>query len=120
MRRSPRALLTSSQLTARLARGDRGSLTRIRQAFLRSRKQAAGVQQRFDSLVAHNPDAVYSLDRAGRVVSVNAACERYSGYTTDELLRTSSLAVTGPDAPDRVLAPVTTAFPPSPPPSPLT
>jgi len=104
MRRSPRALLTSSQLTARLARGDRGSLTRIRQAFLRSRKQAAGVRQRFDSLVAHNPDAVYSLDPAGRFVSVNAACERYSGYTSDELLGTSSLAVIVPDDAARVQA----------------
>src|SRR6266568_8027604 len=102
MRRSPRALLTSSQLTARLARGERGSLTRIRKALLRSRKQAAGVQQRFDSLVAHNPDAVYSLDRAGRFVSVNAACERYSGYTTEELLGTSSLAVIVPDDAERV------------------
>src|SRR5260370_42445659 len=92
MRRSPRALLTSSQLTARLARGDRGSLTRIRQAFLRSRKQAARVQQRFDSLVAHNPDAVYSLDRAGRLMSVNAACERFTGYSADELHGTALLA----------------------------
>jgi len=104
MRRSPRALLTSSQLTARLARGDRRALTRIRQTLVRSRKQAAGVQQRFDSLVAHNPDAVYSLDRAGRFVSVNAACERYSGYTTDELLGTSSLAVIVPDNAARVQA----------------
>jgi len=102
MRRSPRALLTSSQLTARIARGDRRSLTRVRQTILRSRKQAAGVQQRFDSLVAHNPDAVYSLDRAGRFVSINAACERYSGYRADELLGTSSLAVIVPDDAARV------------------
>src|SRR5712692_2863995 len=97
MRRSPRPLLTSRQLTKRLAGGDRRSLTRIRQTLVRSRKQAAGVQQRFDSLVAHNPDAVYSLDRAGRFVSANAACERYSGYTTDELGGKSSLAVSLPD-----------------------
>src|SRR6266851_7305450 len=104
MRRSPHALLASSQLTARLARADRRSLTRIRQTFLRSRRQAASVQQRFDSLVAHNPDAVYSLDRSGRFVSVNAACERYSGYTSDELLGTSSLAVILPDNAARVQA----------------
>src|SRR5712692_1046047 len=97
MRRSPRPLLTSRQATTRLAGGDRRSLARIRQALVRSRKQAAAVQQRFDSLVAHNPDAVYSLDRAGRFVSANAACERYSGYTTDDLLGTSSLAVIVPD-----------------------
>src|SRR5258708_38506238 len=104
MRRSPRALLTSSQLTARLARGDRGSLTRIRRALLRSRKQAAGVRQRFDSLVAHNPDAVYSLDRAGRLTSVNAACERFTGYSADELHGTSLLAVIVPDNAVRVQA----------------
>src|SRR3989441_1862803 len=104
MRHSPRALLTSSQVTARLARGDRGALTRIRKTLLRSRKQADGMRQRFDSLVAHNPDAVYSLDRAGRFVSVNAACERYWGYTADELLGTSSLAVILPDDAERVQA----------------
>src|SRR5947199_9880740 len=104
MRSSPRALLTSSQLTARLARADRRSLTRIRQTLLRSRKQAAAVQQRFDSLVAHNPDAVYSLDRAGRFVSVNAACERYSGYNADGLQGTTSLTVILPESAERVQA----------------
>src|SRR3981081_2377037 len=97
MRRFPRPLPISRQLTARLANGDRRSLSAIRQALLRSRRQAAAVQQRFDSLVAHNPDAVYSLDRAGRFVSANAACETFSGYSPDELLGPTSLGVILPD-----------------------
>ncbi len=62
------------------------------------------MQQRFDSLVAHNPDAVYSVDRDGRFVSVNAASERFSGYTSDELVGTSFLDVIVPDNAARVQA----------------
>src|SRR5437588_124135 len=104
MSRSPRPLPVSTQLTARVASGDRRSLARLRQALRRSRRQAAAVQQRFASLVAHNPDAVYALDRGGRFVSVNAACERFMGYTAEELLGTSSLAMIVADNVDRVQA----------------
>src|SRR6266571_3539248 len=104
MTRSPRPLPISRQLTASEASGDRQSLTRIRQALLRSRRQATAVQQRFDSLVAHNPDAVYALDRGGRFVSVNAACERFMGYTAEELVGTSWLAMIVADNVDRVQA----------------
>src|SRR6266571_3164390 len=47
---------------------------------------AAGVRQRFDSLFAHNPDAVYALDRNGRCVSANQACATMTGYSVAELL----------------------------------
>lgn len=62
------------------------------------------MQQRFDSLVTHNPDAVYSLDRSGRIISVNAACEAYTGYAADELLGLSSLGVISPEDVSRVQA----------------
>jgi PAS domain S-box-containing protein len=77
---------------------------RIRQALLRSRKQATALQQRFDSFVAHNPDAVYALDRTGRFVSVNAPCQTFSGYTADELVGMSCLAVIVPEDAARVQA----------------
>ncbi|MCA1645375.1 MAG: EAL domain-containing protein, partial [Chloroflexi bacterium] len=94
----------STLLRARLAGAQRQPLTRIRRALLRSRKQGASVQQRLDSLVAHNPDAVYSVDRAGRFVSVNAASEMFTGYTADELVGTFLLDVIVPDNAARVQA----------------
>src|SRR5579859_8166712 len=86
MRRSPRPLKS------------------IRHTLLRSRQQAAAVQQRFDSFVAHNPDGVYSLDRAGRFLSANAAFEVVTGYTAVELQGMSALDVVLPADAARVQA----------------
>jgi len=87
MRRSPRPLLTSSQLTARLARGDRGSLTRIRQRSCAAASRRAGVAAALRLARRPHPDAVYSLDPAGRFVSVNAACDDTRATTSDEAAR---------------------------------
>lgn len=43
-------------------------------------------QTLYQSLFAHNPDAIYSLDTDGRFTALNPACEWISGYTTEELL----------------------------------
>src|SRR5258708_722038 len=61
-------------------------LAATRRALSDARTQAAGVQQRFDSLFAHNPDAVYALDLNGRCVAANQACETLTGWSIDELL----------------------------------
>jgi diguanylate cyclase (GGDEF)-like protein/PAS domain S-box-containing protein len=79
-------------LGARLRVASR-ALARSQVALQRSRRQASLVQQRFDSLFADNPDAVYSLDRQGRFVRVNQACETLWGYSSDELLTMSSLTM---------------------------
>ena len=42
-------------------------------------------QQRYRSLFDQHPDAVFSLDLEGRLVSVNAATERLCGFSADEL-----------------------------------
>ena len=62
-----------------------------------TRKQATAAQQRFDSLFAHNPDAVYALDLDGRMIAANQACERLSGYRVAELLAMPSTALVAPE-----------------------
>jgi diguanylate cyclase (GGDEF)-like protein/PAS domain S-box-containing protein len=46
-------------------------------------------EQRYRSLFEHNPDAIMSLDRRGRIVSMNPSTEWMSGYTRSELLNRS-------------------------------
>lgn len=48
-------------------------------------RQLAEQEQRYRSLVDHNPDAVYSMDPAGRFTSANAAGCHLVGYSADEL-----------------------------------
>ena len=43
-------------------------------------------EQRCRWLCDHHPDAVYSFDSEGRFVSANAACEKLSGYTPEDLI----------------------------------
>ena len=78
------------------------ALAHTRAALLLTRTQAAAAQQRFDSLFAHNPDAVYALDLEGRMIAANQACERVSGYSVDELLGMASNLLVAPE--DVVLA----------------
>jgi PAS domain S-box-containing protein len=46
-------------------------------------------EQRFKSLFDYNVDAVFSFDLDGAFTSANPACQRVSGYSTEELLGTS-------------------------------
>jgi diguanylate cyclase (GGDEF)-like protein/PAS domain S-box-containing protein len=46
-------------------------------------------QQRYRSLFAHHPDAVFALGRDGALTSANAACAALTGYTVAELLTLS-------------------------------
>jgi diguanylate cyclase (GGDEF)-like protein/PAS domain S-box-containing protein len=82
MRRSSRSILLPKMGLA----STRMRLAATRRALTDARTLAAGVQQRFDSLFAHNPDAVYAVDHTGRCVSANQACETLTGYSIDELL----------------------------------
>lgn len=49
-------------------------------------RQLAESEQRYRSLFYHNPDAVFSLDPRGRCLAANPACEKITGYTSDEIL----------------------------------
>jgi diguanylate cyclase (GGDEF)-like protein/PAS domain S-box-containing protein len=51
-----------------------------------SNRELQAAQQRYQSLFAKNPDAVFALDLEGRVQSINAAVEQVSGYGADLLL----------------------------------
>ena len=82
MRRRPHALLSSRTYLGRARR----ALEQTRQVLLLTRKQAAASQERFESLFAHNPDAVYALDPEGRMIGANKVCESVTGYSAEELL----------------------------------
>ncbi|PLS02711.1 EAL domain-containing protein [Neobacillus cucumis] len=43
-------------------------------------------EQRYKSLFDYHSDAVYSLDLEGRFTSANAACEKISGYSPEQLI----------------------------------
>lgn len=43
-------------------------------------------EQRYRSLFTYHPDAVFSLDLAGRFVSANAACSELTGYRLESLI----------------------------------
>ncbi|MFC7371545.1 PAS domain S-box protein [Fictibacillus iocasae] len=49
-------------------------------------RQLAESEQRFQSLIEHNMDALFSVDLNGRFTTVNPACEILTGYTQSELL----------------------------------
>jgi len=44
-------------------------------------------ERRYSELVQEAPDAIISLDLEGRILSLNPAAERISGYTAQEMLR---------------------------------
>src|SRR5260370_41702234 len=88
MRRSSRSNLPKIGLASTRMR-----LAATKRALRDARRQSAGVQQRFDSLFAHNPDAVYALDLNGRCVAANQACERLTGWSVDELLNMTDWSV---------------------------
>ena len=54
-------------------------------------------QQRMRSLFEHHPHGIGSVDETGRVLDVNAALVRMSGYAREELLGANFLDFAGPD-----------------------
>jgi diguanylate cyclase (GGDEF)-like protein/PAS domain S-box-containing protein len=46
-------------------------------------------EQRYRSLFAHHPDAIYSFDLDGNYVEVNGGCEVLTGYSEQEMLELS-------------------------------
>jgi two-component system sporulation sensor kinase A len=56
--------------------------------------------QRYRSLFDFDPDMIYSLTAEGRMVCLNQACERITGYTASELTRIDMLLF--PDDLDRI------------------
>jgi PAS domain S-box-containing protein len=79
------------QISAHNARASDGSIlsdglitdvTELRNASRRLEES----EQRYRSLFAHNPDAVFSLDVSGKFLSANPACYALSGYAEGELL----------------------------------
>jgi PAS domain S-box-containing protein len=60
-------------------------------------------EQRYKSLFEKNPDAVFSLDLEGKFLSANPACEQISGYSVEEILRTSFASFLVPEERERTL-----------------
>ena len=68
------------------------SYTDVTARVLLERDLAQG-QQRYRSLVDHNPDAVFALAPDGAFTAANDACATLSGYTVAELLTLSFTAL---------------------------
>jgi PAS domain S-box-containing protein len=51
-----------------------------------ARRRIEESEQRFRSMFEHHPDAVFAMDRTGRVILANPGCTRLSGYTVEEIL----------------------------------
>jgi PAS domain S-box-containing protein len=51
----------------------------------RTQRALALTTERYRSLFEFHPSAVFSVDFTGRFTATNAACERLTGYTSDEL-----------------------------------
>ena len=66
-------------------------------------QRLAESEQRYRSLFDHNPDAVYSFDLEGVLLSLNVALEEMSGYTRDEVIGTSFTRYIAPDDVERVV-----------------
>lgn len=54
-------------------------------------------RQRYESLFFHHPDAVYSFDLEGKILSANEGLEKVSGYSVEELLGQSFLPYVQPE-----------------------
>lgn len=54
-------------------------------------------RQRYESLFFHHPDAVYSFDLEGRILSANEGLGKVSGYSVKELLGQSFLPFVQPE-----------------------
>ncbi|HET8628398.1 MAG TPA: EAL domain-containing protein [Thermomicrobiales bacterium] len=68
----------------------------------RVKRALAESEQRYRSLFDHNPDAVFSLDPAGRIVSANAAIEALTGYSVAEALALETAHLVAPDDHERI------------------
>jgi diguanylate cyclase (GGDEF)-like protein/PAS domain S-box-containing protein len=60
-------------------------------------------EQRFRSLFDHHPDAVFSIDDIGRVLTANPAWEQITGYTRESFANWSFVRLVVPEDRDRVL-----------------
>ncbi|MGD2067363.1 MAG: PAS domain S-box protein [Gemmatimonadota bacterium] len=75
----------------------------VRDATRENEARAALVEaeQRYRSLVGHNPYPVYGFDLEGHFVEANAAVERLLGYSLDQILGMPFLHIIAPDDRER-------------------
>ncbi|TLS36680.1 PAS domain S-box protein [Pseudalkalibacillus caeni] len=51
----------------------------------KAKRELEDSEQRYKSLFQNNPDSMYSIGLDGKLLSVNPACEKVTGYTIEEL-----------------------------------
>ncbi|WP_052712084.1 sensor domain-containing protein [Domibacillus indicus] len=54
---------------------------------LQTKKRLKESEQRYKSLFDYNPHAVFTFDLEGKFTSINQACARLIGYTTEEMMQ---------------------------------
>jgi PAS domain S-box-containing protein len=79
------------------------SYAMIQAVYERSRaeKRLAESEQRYKSLFENNPDGVCSFDKQGRIVTMNPAMERITGYEAEELRMKTAEMLLLPEELDR-------------------
>ncbi|HZG83520.1 PAS domain S-box protein [Paenibacillus sp.] len=61
-------------------------------------------RQRYESLFAHHPDAVFTLDSEGKFLSANESVKKVTGYPVEQLLHQSFLPLVQPEYTAETLA----------------
>lgn len=64
----------------------RASVTRAKE-LAEARHSLADSEQRYRSLFAHHPDAIFAVDPEGRFIEANATCGRVTGIPREEVLQ---------------------------------
>lgn len=59
-------------------------------------------EQRYKSLFDNHPHGIFTFDRAGNLVSINAGTQNITGYSLEELLANSFLSVVMPEETEKV------------------
>ncbi|WP_170843836.1 PAS domain S-box protein [Mesobacillus persicus] len=62
------------------------------------------ITQHFQSLYEHHPDAIFSINLSGEFTDVNPACEKISGFTSNELMELSFLELLIPRDQEKVIS----------------
>jgi diguanylate cyclase (GGDEF)-like protein/PAS domain S-box-containing protein len=75
-----------------------------RRELLLARRRLQESERRYRALVDPNPDSVYTIDAAGRFLSVNEATLRLTGYRREELIDQPFLPLVAPEDQPRVLS----------------
>ncbi|MDY6964719.1 MAG: PAS domain-containing sensor histidine kinase [Halobacteriota archaeon] len=74
-----------------------GKLEKLKEEFKKTEEALHRSEERFNSLFENMVDAVYVVSKSGKIISVNAAFERMTGWSRDDLVEKHFLPLVHPD-----------------------